>query len=392
MLLLKVAIRNITHAGLRTWLNVIVLSFAFVAIVVTEGIYDGIAEQMRDAEINSFAGGGQFWQKNYDPLDAFSLELAHSQISPRLKKEIEKGNAVPVFIAPAAIFPGRRIQSVRLNGIDLDQRVINIPAYYLKESSDTNVIPGIIGIRMSKSTGLKEGDYVSARWRNIKGTFDAGDIKIIKVVEVSTPSADKDRIWIQLDKMQKMMYAPGEASIIVLNKNIKVIPANSGDWLFRDKEFLLKDINDNIERKKIYSSFMYVILIGMALLAIFDTQVLSIFKRGKEMGTLMALGMTRMKVIILFTLEGCITGILAFIAGSIYGIPLLYFLAKKGIMLPKMVQQSQYALGLMFYPKYGFRLYLVTALIVFTSVIIISYLPAHRITKLKPGDALKGKI
>src|ERR1035437_2704938 len=118
MFLLKLAFRNVTHAGLRTWLNVIVLSFAFVAIVLTEGIYDGLSEQVKDAEIDSNVGGGQFWQKKYDPFDPFSFELSHSEIPADLKKEIERGNASPVLIISAAIFPRHLIQSVCLKGTD----------------------------------------------------------------------------------------------------------------------------------------------------------------------------------------------------------------------------------------------------------------------------------
>ena len=392
MLLLKLAIRNITHAGLRTWLNVIVLSVAFVSIVITEGLYDGISEQVRDTEIDSNIGGGQFWHKDYDPFNPFSLEISHSEISSDLKKEIERGNASAVLIVSAAIFPRHLIQSVLIKGIDPDQKIINLPASFLKDNSDTISIPGIIGKRMSENTGLKEGDYVSARWRNVKGTFDAEDIKIVKVIEINTPLIDKDQIWIPLGRMQRMMRAPGQATIIILNKNIYRVPTNSREWIYKDQNYLLKDINNNISRKKIYSSFLYLILIGMALLAVFDTQVLSIFKRRREMGTLMALGMTKPKIIGLFTIEGCLTGILAFVLGSLYGIPLLTYLAKEGIVLPRMVQQSQFAIGLIFYPKYGLRLYFVTALILFVSVIIVSFLPTRRITKLKPTDALKGKF
>jgi ABC-type antimicrobial peptide transport system permease subunit len=130
----------------------------------------------------------------------------------------------------------------------------------------------------------------------------------------------------------------------------------------------------------------------MALLAVFDTQVLSIFKRRKEIGTLMALGMTKPNVIALFTLEGCMMGILAFIIGSLYGIPLLSYLGNEGIVLPRMIQQSQFAIGLTLYPKYGLTLYILTSLILFISVVIISILPTSRIAKLKPTDALRGKI
>ena len=391
MLLLKLAIRNITHAGLRTWLNAIVLSLVFVSIVLTEGIYDGMSEQIRDSEIDSNVGGGQFWQTSYDPFDPFSLEISHSEVPSDLKNEILSGNATAVLIVSASIFPRNQLQSVRLKGIDPDQITVNLPSSFLKNHIDSNSIPGFIGSRMAKSSGLQAGDYVSARWRNVKGTFDAGDIKIIKVIDIAAPLSDRDQIWIPLERLRNMMQAPEQATIIIVEKDKTNIHSNSGDWIFKDQNFLLKDLNENISRKKIYSTFLYFILIGIALLAVFDTQVLSIFKRRKEMGTLMALGMTKWSVIILFSIEGCLTGIIAFIVGSLYGIPILYFLAKKGIVLPQMILQSQFALGLTLYPKYGLRLYVVTGLILFISVIIISFLPTRRITKLKPTDALKGK-
>lgn len=392
MLLLKIAFRNIVHAGLRTWLNVIVLSFTFVSIVLTEGFYDGMAEQVRDTEIDSNVGGGQFWQKNYDPYDPFSLEISHSEIQADLEKEIEKGNASAVLMVPAAIFPRHLIQTVCLKGIDPDQKVVSLPTSILKEHNDTNSIPGFIGSRMAKSTGLQAGDYVSARWRDVNGTFDAADINIVKVIEINSPLVDKEQIWVPLEKLRKMMHAEGQATIIIIKKEMKVAQANSRNWIFKDQNYILKDLNDNIDRKKIYSTFMYCILLGMALLAVFDTQVLSIFKRRKEIGTLMALGMTKPNVIALFTLEGCMMGILAFIIGSLYGIPLLSYLGNEGIVLPRMIQQSQFAIGLTLYPKYGLTLYILTSLILFISVVIISILPTSRIAKLKPTDALRGKI
>ena len=392
MLIIKLAFRNIIHSGLRTWLNVLVLSFAFVLIILIEGLYDGMSEQVKDAEIDSNVGGGQFWQKEYDPYDSFSLEWSHSEIPAELKQEIERGNASAVFIVSASIFPRNLIQSVSLKGIDPDQKIVNLPVSILKKEIDTNVIPGIIGSRMAKSTGLQTGDYVSARWRNINGTFDAGDIKIVKVIDINLPSVDKGQIWIPLEKLRNMVQAPGQATVITLKKNIDRIPAVSRNWIFKDYNYLLKDLNDNINRKRLYSNFVFSLLLGMALLAVFDTQVLSIFRRRKEIGTLMALGMTRWSIIGLFTLEGCLLGILAFIAGTVYGYPILAYLAKVGLVLPRMIERSQFAILLTLYPKYGLRLYLITGMILCMSVIVVSFLPTRTITNLKPTDALKGKL
>jgi putative ABC transport system permease protein len=392
MLTIKLAFKNITHAGIRTWLNVFVLSFAFVLIVFTEGFYDGMEQQVKDAMVDSEIGGGQFWQKNYDPFDPFTIEESHSVIPENLQSEINKGNASAVLIVSAAIFPRGHVQSALIKGIDPDQKIVNMPSAVLDHNMDTNFIPGLIGSRMANNTGLTKGDYVSVRWRNINGTFDAADIKIVDVMSTDVQTIDRDQIWIPLNKMQSMMQAPGQASIITMNKNMINIPDAGPDWKFRNHAYLLKDMNDNLTRKKVSSAFMYILLLSMALLAVFDTQVLAIFRRRKEIGTLMALGMTRWNIISLFTLEGSLLGILAFAAGLIYGFPLLELLSKTGFVLPTMVQSVGSSIPPKLYPQYGIRLYIITTLILFISVIIVSFLPTRRITRLKPTDALRGKL
>jgi putative ABC transport system permease protein len=392
MLTFKLAFRNFTHAGLRTWLNVLVLSFAFVLIVLIEGVYDGMSEQIKDAMIDSEIGGGQFWQKSYDPYDPFTLEESHSVIPSGLSQAIDSGNATAVLVTSAAIFPRGHIQSALLKGIDPNQKIVNLPTFVLKHSGDTTSIPGLIGSRMAASAGLNVGDVVSARWKNINGTFDAGDIRIVQIMNTNLQSIDQNQIWVPLDQLRQMLHAPGQATIITLKKNIERFPAGSAEWIVRDHQVLLKDLNDVINQKRVSASFMFVLLLGMALLAVFDTQVLSIFRRRKEMGTLMALGMTRANVIGLFTIEGCLTGILAFVAGAVYGWPLLTLLAAKGIAMPQMTGQMGFSIGSTLYPKYGLHLYIVTCLILFIAVIVVSFLPTRRITKLKPTDALKGKF
>jgi ABC-type lipoprotein release transport system permease subunit len=128
------------------------------------------------------------------------------------------------------------------------------------------------------------------------------------------------------------------------------------------------------------------------MLAIFDTQVLAVFRRRKEIGTLMALGLTRLRTIMLFTLEGALNGILAAIAAAIYGTPLLILFAKHGMSMPEAADSYGYALASRILPSYSVRLVLGTAIIVMATVTIVSYLPTRRISKMKPTEALRGKI
>ena len=70
------------------------------------------------------------------------------------------------------------------------------------------------------------------------------------------------------------------------------------------------------------------------MLAIFDTMVLSIFRRQKEIGTYIALGYTRKEVVGLFTVEGAMYSIFAALVGAAYGLPFLAWQAKAGWTMP----------------------------------------------------------
>jgi ABC-type lipoprotein release transport system permease subunit len=121
--------------------------------------------------------------------------------------------------------------------------------------------------------------------------------------------------------------------------------------------------------------------------------VLSIFRRRKEMGTLMALGVPRGQVVGLFTLEGAFHAVLALLIGAMWGIPLLAWSAAAGLGLPQeMMESTGFAISDRLYPVYGTQLVIGTILLVMFTVTIVSFLPTRRISKLKPTDALRGKF
>ena len=110
------------------------------------------------------------------------------------------------------------------------------------------------------------------------------------------------------------------------------------------------------------------------------------------MGTMMALGFTRSKVIQLFTLEGAMHSVLAAIIAAIYGIPFLVWFSKTGWALPEATEDFGFALGEKLFPVYSVGLVLGTIVLVLMVTTIVSFLPTRKIAKLKPTDALRGKM
>ncbi|MGD0591467.1 MAG: FtsX-like permease family protein [Bacteroidota bacterium] len=389
MLILKLALRNILGAGLRTWLNVVALSFSFVAIIFLQGMYNGMNDQVERATIDALYGGGQFWVKAYDPYDPLTLTDAHAAIPAELQALVKNNEATPILICQAMIYPEGRFRNILIKGIDSNQSVLSIPSFLLK--SDQGSIPALIGSRMAKSIGLHKGDELTVQWRDVHGTFDAREVKIVEVMKTTVQEIDNEQIWISLDRLQSLTTMPGQVTMVVLKNNVQQ-PKQLAGWEFRSLNYLLQDIHALFRSKTIQGSVLYVILLFLAMLAIFDTQVLSIFRRKKEMGTLMALGMTRLKIIALFTLEGAFHGVLAAIVAAAYGIPLLNYVARTGIALPGALDNAGIALGEKLFPTYSAGLIAGTTLLVLLVTTIVSFLPTRKISNLKPTDALRGKF
>jgi len=361
-------------------------------IIWSQGMVDGMNSQAMTALIDAEYGGGQFWHQAYDPYDPFTLEDAHAPLSSALQEMINQGRATPILIALGAIFPDGRILSTMLKGIDPQQQTVNLPSEALV-SDDPDIIPALIGSRMAQQAHLRIGDDVTVRWRDIHGTFDATETRIVQIMHTTVQSIDSGQIWLPLEMLRTMLQAPDEATLVTVAKNQEVFPDNDSTWIFKAHDDLLKDIQQLIHSKSTGSAVMYALLLSMALLAIFDTQVLAIFRRRKEMGTMMALGMPRGTIIGLFTLEGALHGLLALAVGAVYGIPLLMYTAAKGIPLPKEVMDSAgFAISDVLYPVYGMGLVLGTTVLIFITVTVVSFLPTRKIVRLKPTDALRGKF
>ncbi|HBY69075.1 MAG: ABC transporter permease [Flavobacteriaceae bacterium] len=378
----QIAYKNLMGAGLRTWLNVAVLSFAFVIIIFFNGLMDGWNRQSRTDSIAWEYGHGHLQNDAYDPYDAFTLQDGHAEIPSKVK------NVTPILVQQGNIYPEGRMMSVLLKGIDKEQGTIKIPTEAFTTS--TAQFPAIIGNRMAEAAQLKVGDQVLLRWRDKNGTFDASNITIVDIFDTTVASVDSGQIWLPIETLWEMTGLHNHATLAIANSNYEHVPIEG--WNFESQAEMLQNLDDIISMKKYSSSILYILLLAIALLAIFDTQVLSIFRRQKEIGTYIALGMTRLQVVRLFTVEGSMYSFLAMIVGCIYGIPLFIFLNAKGIGMPQASQEMGISLADRIYPIFGLQLIVGTILLVTISATIVSYLPARKIAKMNPVLALKGKL
>ena len=391
-MLFKIAIKNLLGAKLRTWLNVFVTALSFFMIILFSAMYDGMREHAKQVTIDTEIGGGAYWHPEYDPMDPMTFEDAHSIIPRDLKLLVDQKKAVPVLVSQASIYPNGRIMPVIMKGITPEQNIVNMPTQMLAGHEEV-AIPVLIGRGMAKDANLEVGDAFTIRWLDADRTYDADEGTVVHIMDTENFKLDMGHIWVPLKKAQTMLAMEEEATYVTYSEGVSVVK-NKNDWIPRDVKYLTRDMEALIKADEPNAAIMYIILLCFAAMGIFNAQVLSIFRRGREIGTLMALGMTRTRVVGLFTLEGGLNAFLAAIVTVILFGPLLWYFGTNGIWLG--VDYSDGAMGLIvekyLIPVYSVGLVVTTTIIVSIIVLIVSYLPSRRIARMKPTDALRGKV
>ena len=388
-MLFKIAIKNLFGAKLRTALNVFVTSISFFLVIFVSGMYDGMREHAKNVTIETEVAGGTYWHPEYDSMDPRTFEDSHSTIPTKIKKLINQKQAFAVLVSQASIYPNGRIMPVILKGVTPDQNIVDMPTNVLTEHSNIT-IPVLIGNGMAKNANLEVGDSFTIRWLDADRTYDADEGTIVHIMETENFKLDLGHIWIPLSKAQSMLAMENQATYVTYAKELPMIK-DSGDWIHHDINYMIRDMEALIKADEPGAQIMYSILIALAAMGIFNAQVLSIFRRGREIGTLMALGMTRSRVVGLFTLEGGLNAFLAGIIALVLFGPVLYFFSTNGIPLPMDYTEMGMLVAKRLMPVYSVGLIVSTTILISIIVLAVSYMPSRKITKMRPTDALRGK-
>ena len=389
-MILKLANRNIIGNGKRSLINMLILTIVMVGLMWMMSMYYSWVNLSRTQMKEWEHAEGMLWHKDYDPFDAFSFEKSLAPISPEQEMSIEKGEAIPILLTQAVAYPQGRMMPTLLKGIPASQGLLKLPTQVLNEDSGS-MVPALIGTSLAKTMKLGEGDIITVRFKDASGVFNAMDLYVAKVMRSPVPAVDGGALWVDLEALQEAMSAPKMASQIVL-ADPALQKLAGGLWVYKSRTELMKDFNDVLKTELASQSLLFGLFLFLAMLAIFDTQILALFKRRKEIGTLAALGMTERQIIGLFTVEGLLYLFYATIISIVLGLPLFLWFGLKGWVLP----ESYSDFGMVgftetIYFKYPPWLILLVLGVMFVTTALASWLPTLRIARLKPTEALRGK-
>jgi ABC-type lipoprotein release transport system permease subunit len=383
----SIAKKNFSRQGLRASLNVLVTALSIIALIFMLSLLNGFQAQATRNVINTDIGGGHYRAPGFDILSPSKWEDYTVKVPDTLLRLHNKDKA-EVLVVQGQLYPNRRLYPVQIRGISMEQSLLQLPLDNLKTFSANfdDLIPVVVGAKMAKKAHLHKGDTLTLKWRDRSGAVDAKDIIIIDVGDILNPRVDEGVVWLRLDHLRLMTDRKNEVSWVAVKHYIGLI----SEFEFQPVEFLMSDLLALWRQDRMNSKILWAILMTLVCISVFNTQMLNIFKRQKEIGTLMALGMDSQRIVRIFTLEGCLAAIWALVVALLLGLPFFIWFQGVGFDVSHL-SESTLPIRETIYPDYQPIEIIYSLIIVFILIVASSWFPVKKITRLDPTMALRGR-
>jgi putative ABC transport system permease protein len=143
----------------------------------------------------------------------------------------------------------------------------------------------------------------------------------------------------------------------------------------------IRDVLENIDR---VFGFVTIVFLMVIMLGIVNSMFMNVLERVREIGTMMALGIRRGKILSMFVLEGAILGALGAFVGLAIGFVFVSIASQIGIRIPAPGSTIKFVLHPFLTPSFVLESFLFTTL----GAAIVSLWPAYRASRLRPVEAL----
>jgi putative ABC transport system permease protein len=347
---LVVALRNVLRQRRRSLTGMLSVSFGVVALLLAGGFIEWVYWAMREGTIQSRLGHIQVNRAGYldsGQSDPFGFLL------PEAAPELHTIERLPgvVTVAPRLAFSGLiSLGDSTLSFIGegmMAEKEGGLGNYVLMlagEPLDPSEPNGItLGEGLAANLGAKVGDTVVLLANTRSGGVNAVEVRVRGIFSTVTKAFDDVAIRIPLRLAQQLLRVSGAHTwVILLDDTARTEPTiallaervGGGKLEFVAWRELADFYTKTVSLFSKQVAVMKLIIALIIVLAILNTQTMSVLERTSEIGTSMALGVTKARLLRRFVLESFAIGLLGSAIGLIAGLALAALISTIGIPMP----------------------------------------------------------
>lgn len=408
--LIRIAVRNVMRNKRRTMITLLALIIGVGVMVSVRGLLNGLQGSMIESTTLGQTGSLQVHKKGYlknvlaSPLD---LDL------PSDAAMLNKILAVPhvTGVAPRILFGGM---------VNLDEDTLFVQIFAVDPLREFAALP-----KRKELIAANAADFVSGKVQNgvvvtdelAKGLLSGGkrkdfsaptailapdrdgalsaeEAKILGTMTMTAPGEKKIAL-VNLALAQRLLKMEGRATELAIAidhiDNMQQVNAALRQTLGPEYEVHNWDeiallFRDVVYRQNVVSSIVSAVFMILMLLGVANTMLMSVLDRTREIGTMMAVGVRRSKILTLFLLEALTIGVLGALAGGGVGGLAVFYMHERTLRIPLPTSPIPFVVV----PFVTWQYIVTIVALAGVGAVVFALYPAFRASKMRPVEALAG--
>lgn len=404
MWIVKLAWKNLWRNRSRTLITVSAICFAVILSVIAESLKMGVFDNLVKNVVSFYTGYIQIHKKGYQEEQILDNSLSYSASDER---KIKSAGNIAAFTPRLESFAlassGQLTKGCMVCGIVPEQenkitslKTKMIAGNYIQDNDRSVLLAEGLAERLK----LKVNDTVVLIGQGYHGSTAAGKYRVKGILKFGSPQLNDKILYMSLPAAQELFGAEGMITSYILSINNEKKLNESAEQLSNSFgagyevmtwEELLPDIRQHIATDSNNMKVVQGVLYLLICFGIFSTLLMMMLERKFEIGMLVAIGMKKSKLMLLFIVESVLTVIIGCLSGLFASIPLTFYLHYHPIRIGGDTARA--------YERFGFEaifpastdasIFVYQALTVLCIGLVLACYPVVKVMQLNPVDAMK---
>lgn len=344
--------RNLFRHRGRTLSALMAIIFGVIALLIASGFIDWIYWAMRESAIESRLGHIEVMRPGYlerGSADPFGYLLPeHSPVLQDLETMPGVQVVTPRLSFTGLISHGEATMSFLGEGVQPDTEA--------RVSRQLEIVSGeglsldkkktvLLGEGLAGALGVVPGDTVVLLATTASGGINAIELRVQGIFQTTTKAYDDAALRVPIGVARELIHTTGShVWVVLLDKTERTgsvldamrarFPVVSSGMAFvpwyEQADFYNKTVRLFSRQVRV----VWILIAVVIVLSISNTMIMSVMERTREIGTLMALGFRRTRVLRQFLAEGLVLGATGGLVGLAAGTALARLISAVGIPMP----------------------------------------------------------
>lgn len=394
--------RNVWRNKLRSFIMIAAMILGLLGVILMVGFVQAMTENMVDNAIRYQTAHLQIHTPEFLLNEELSAWLPEADNLAEEIRTLPGVEAVSVRqVVDGMLASAASSRGVRINGIntpdetrvtDLQQSLVE--GGLLPESGRN---PILVSQRNAKKLNLRLGSKVVLTFTSIDGDVAGAAFRIAGLFKTPASSFDDSNVFVRrsdlahftgLDQAHEIaIRTTNDQPLAPLQRDISTLVGERGvvrNW--GEVQPVLAAMTGSMDISNAIVAGVFIAALGFGIINI---MMMSVFERTREFGVLMAIGMTRGRILLLIICEAMLLGGVGGLFGLVAGRLMLAITDRTGLPFGAVAEGlGAYGVDSILYPSVSGPFYLEVFVMVMIVSLLAALYPARQILKKRPHQAL----